>query len=165
MSVPYLHPMIGAKTRRKMLNLTAGACAKALGVDANSYSRMERGERRITLDRALALSKLLQCTVEQLGIEPTIDEQTEAYKRNLLIQQRGETDDPWAELEDQSMRNFAPGTTAGTKIIEGLEQAVQHAQGNTGGSVVRVPRGDALDELPPDVAALIAEAEQEGEDE
>jgi transcriptional regulator with XRE-family HTH domain len=77
------HPLHGLRLRREMRGLKASQLAQRTGVDTASYYRFERGERRIYLDKALTLAHTLQCTVEQLGIEPTADEQVAALRDQL----------------------------------------------------------------------------------
>jgi transcriptional regulator with XRE-family HTH domain len=77
------HPLHGLRLRREMRGLKASQLAQRTGVDTASYYRFERGERRIYLDKALTLAHTLQCTVEQLGIEPTADEQVAALRNQL----------------------------------------------------------------------------------
>ena len=77
------HPLSAVRTRRTILGVTAVTIAKRLAMEPNSYGRMERGERRCFIDKAIVLSHLLECSVEQLGIEPTGEEKMKLYKRNV----------------------------------------------------------------------------------
>jgi DNA-binding XRE family transcriptional regulator len=74
------HPLQGSYSRRKMLNVTAKDIATALGVQPQSFYRLEKGERVCPLPKAITLARLLQCTVEQLGCEPSIEEQVAAVR-------------------------------------------------------------------------------------
>lgn len=77
------HPLSAVKERRIILGVAAATIAKRLAMEPTSYSRMERGERRCFIDKAIVLSHLLECSVEQLGIEPTSEEKLKLYKRNV----------------------------------------------------------------------------------
>jgi DNA-binding XRE family transcriptional regulator len=74
------HPLQGSYSRRKMLNVTAKDIATALGMQPQSFYRLEKGERVCPLPKAITLARLLQCTVEQLGQEPSIEEQVAAVR-------------------------------------------------------------------------------------
>ena len=54
------------KAYRKMHNLNQDQLAEAIGAHPKSISRIERGERNVSLELALRLSRYLQCTVEDL---------------------------------------------------------------------------------------------------
>jgi transcriptional regulator with XRE-family HTH domain len=74
------HPLSGVRTRRKLCNITAANLAKYLSVHPNTYSRLERGERVISLPKAKTLAAILGCSVDDLEREPSLDEQI-AYLR------------------------------------------------------------------------------------
>jgi transcriptional regulator with XRE-family HTH domain len=82
-NVPY--PLQNVKQRRQLLGLSAQEVAKRLGMNVQSYWRLERGERRIYLDKALILAQLLDCTVEQLGQLPTEDEIVSLVRRRQAV--------------------------------------------------------------------------------
>lgn len=64
------HPLYGVRERREAKDMTGDQIAHMLGVTRNTYYRYERGERIITLPRALSLSRILGCTVEDLAVPP-----------------------------------------------------------------------------------------------
>jgi transcriptional regulator with XRE-family HTH domain len=75
------HPLQGVRDRRTLLGLKAADFAKRLGMDIQSYYRLERGERRCYLDKALTIAKMLECTVHQLGELPDPNEAAELFKQ------------------------------------------------------------------------------------
>lgn len=93
------HPLSAVKTRRTVLDIKASDLAHILAIEPGSYSRIERGERRIYLDKAVRLAATLQCTVEQLAIEPTSEEKIAIYA---------------AKQQSHSGNNVLPKTTEQT---------------------------------------------------
>lgn len=74
-----MHPLEGIADRRTLLKIRAVDIAAALGIEVASYRRMERGERRCYLDKALAIADMLDCTVPQLGVIPDADERIRLF--------------------------------------------------------------------------------------
>jgi transcriptional regulator with XRE-family HTH domain len=74
------HPLSGLRDRRRLAGVTSSAIAARIGVDVNSYGRFERGERRCYLDKAIAIASMLNCTVEQLGHPPSIEERVDMFR-------------------------------------------------------------------------------------
>jgi transcriptional regulator with XRE-family HTH domain len=68
------HSLAGVFERRKLLNISAAECGQAIGISANAFNRLERGERILSLPKGITLAKLLSCTVEELSESPSVDE-------------------------------------------------------------------------------------------
>lgn len=54
------------KEMRKTKGLTQEELGAKLNLSINGYSMIERGERRITLDRAMILARIFEVTIEEL---------------------------------------------------------------------------------------------------
>ena len=152
MTSTYTHLLQGVQTRRQMLKISAVDAAKALGMERASYYRLERGERRVYLDKALTLARLLGCTVYELAQEPTIEEQVEAFKRAKMIEQHDAYAEEEAQREHDEWHNAVD------------PDGSLHARR---GSVVatQVPATPTIDQLPTklpdDVAELFRSAEED----
>lgn len=68
------HCLAGLKAIRERENIPAKDLAKAIGTNLASYYRFERGDRRIHFDRAVRLSKILNCSLYDFLTDPTIPE-------------------------------------------------------------------------------------------
>lgn len=75
------HPLASVRTRRQILGLSGADMAKRLGCTPTTYFRYERGERRVFLDQARAIASFLACSIDELGTEPTDEEQLTLLKR------------------------------------------------------------------------------------
>jgi len=75
------HPLAAVKDRRRLLHITAAQIASELGMDTNSFGRLERGERRCYLDKALKIANILKCQVEDLGRPLSPEERVELFKQ------------------------------------------------------------------------------------
>lgn len=126
------HPLIGVRTRRHYLGFTADTMAKRLGISRTSYLRLERGERRIYFDKALAIAQILGCTCEQLTRMPTPDEVRELYitsqSRNItpVDDETGEILAPPADLAADNQ--IKPGDTV---VFAGAHTIVEHTSSHT----------------------------------
>lgn len=87
----HTHLLTGLRARRVAQRLSAPQMAKVIGMTSTSYLRFERGERRVYLDKAVALARYLGCTIAQLAQEPTVDEQVEALRLKLEAERAGDT--------------------------------------------------------------------------
>jgi transcriptional regulator with XRE-family HTH domain len=74
-----IHPLEGVADRRQLLKVKATDLAAAVGLETASYRRLERGQRRCYLDKALIIAELLQCTLPELGIIPNADERKRLF--------------------------------------------------------------------------------------
>lgn len=111
------HPLAGVRTRRQLKDIKAPALAKRLGVATEYFYKYERGERRLYLDKALALAKMLECTVEELGIEPSIDEQVAIFRQRKTEElSGGPTLDQLVKRLEQSRDTV--GEAAGTVVLQ-----------------------------------------------
>jgi transcriptional regulator with XRE-family HTH domain len=113
------HTLSGVRARRELRKITAKQCAQAIGIVPNSFGRIERGERILALPKALTLARLLGCTVEELGQEPSIEERVLA----LRAQQDAEMA---ALLEPTQPRG--PGRPAAWTPEKAKAQAIADAQ-------------------------------------
>jgi transcriptional regulator with XRE-family HTH domain len=127
----YDHPLKGAASRRRLLNISAADIAKGLGINRTSYLRLERGERVIQFPKALSLAKLLHCSCEELGLEPSLDDKIAMLRR----------------AEEHRSVVVAQVPTAGTGAD--LVQAMQEMPHSS---------GDIIPGLPDDVAAMLRDA-------
>lgn len=110
MAVNVQHPLQAVKERRQHLGIPAADIAKRLGLDIQSYWRLERGERRCYFDRALVLAKMLGCTAEQLGEFPNEAEALELYKRQLarkLSEREASTTDGWIDEPEEAQTDLS----------------------------------------------------------
>lgn len=105
------HPLTGVRTRRQILGVTAADMAQRLGCTPTTYSRYERGERRVFLDQAKTIATFLGCSIDELSREPTVDEQVELFKRAKIrqsgIEQGISPDD--AEVEAELLSQWPGG--------------------------------------------------------
>ncbi len=70
-------------------NLTQGYIADELGIDVANYSRLERGETSITLDRLQKIASLLEVNIAELILEDDVtseDLQLESYLKEILME-------------------------------------------------------------------------------
>ena len=54
------------RERRRYLNLTQGSVAEQLGITTTAYSKIERGESGVTVDRISDLSLILDMNINEL---------------------------------------------------------------------------------------------------
>jgi DNA-binding XRE family transcriptional regulator len=92
----YQHPLSAVAERRKLLKIKAATIAQRVGMTTESYRRLERGERRCYVDKAIAISRMLDCTVEDLGRDLTPEERIELFRAGdkqaeLLARAGGDT--------------------------------------------------------------------------
>lgn len=59
-------PLGGLRYRRRQLELSQAALAKALGWDQSAYSKIERGVYEPSLSQARQLAKYFDCSIEEL---------------------------------------------------------------------------------------------------
>jgi transcriptional regulator with XRE-family HTH domain len=114
------HPLSGVKTRRQLKGITASRASQVIGVTANTYSKMERGEAIISLPRAKLLASILGCTMEQLGEEPSLDERIAALREEHDGSIAGHTTAP-APASDSSVVSAPPAHAPITEPDEELE--------------------------------------------
>lgn len=81
------HPLSSVRERRTIANLKAAYLAHELGCTEGSFGRLERGERRVYLDKALRLAQLLGCSVEDLARAPTLNEKIELLKAGEAVRE------------------------------------------------------------------------------
>jgi transcriptional regulator with XRE-family HTH domain len=139
------HPLSGLRDRRRLAGVTSSAIAARIGVDVNSYGRFERGERRCYLDKAIAIASMLNCTVEQLGHPPSIEERVDMFRagekhRELVGQAHGDEDlagvlGEWASDDTAPSRIVAPVQSqprpvpASSPLAEELDAIASWAEG------------------------------------
>lgn len=97
------HLLAGVRTRRQLLGIRAVDLAKRIAVTPTSYMRFERGERRIYLDKAVAIAKMLNCSLDELAIEPTLEQQVEMFRALKL--RETDPDVQWGEAMKRAMQN------------------------------------------------------------
>lgn len=56
----------GLRTARDNSNLKQAEIARKLGISKQYYSQLERGERRLTYDMALAIAKIFKTTPDKI---------------------------------------------------------------------------------------------------
>jgi transcriptional regulator with XRE-family HTH domain len=154
----HTHPLSAALTRRKMHSVTAAQAAKVLGMQVNSYYRLERGERVAPLPKALTLAHLLNCTVEQLSVEPSVDEQVDALRASL---EKREPRDDWDEIAD---RLDAPNRDAGS-VVAAQVPVISDVPLDPYMGRIKISSGLKAQApgLPDDLAAILREAEEDNE--
>lgn len=96
------HPLEGIADRRALLKIRAADIAASLGVATASYRRLERGERRCYLDKALAIADLLDCNVEQLGVVPDAEERIRLFGVSESRRAQLGLTAVWSDAEDAS---------------------------------------------------------------
>lgn len=123
------HCLAGVAHRRKMLGISATTLADRIGVAANSFGRLERGQRRCYLDKAHALADMLGCTIEALAHEPTLDEKIanlKADERRRALLTAGSGDEKVAAVAkgwgDDPLPGDAPDQTIGSVVSGAPEQ-------------------------------------------
>jgi transcriptional regulator with XRE-family HTH domain len=89
------HSLAGLGPRRKLLGFKATDVAARVGMTLNGYGRIERGERRIYFDKALAISAFTGIKLEDLPRVPDDLERVELFKagehrRSLLDASQGD---------------------------------------------------------------------------
>lgn len=115
------HPLAGVRTRRTLKGISAPTIAQRIGITTDYYYKYERGERRIYLDKALAIARTLECSVEDLGSEPNIDEQVEIFRQRRLAEIAGTDtyDDEWERAIAKAMSDDdCVGEAAGTVVLQ-----------------------------------------------
>lgn len=75
------HSLDGLKPRRTLLHVKAEDIAARIGVSTESFYRLERGTRRCYLDKAIVMAGILECSVDELTREPTMDERKDLFER------------------------------------------------------------------------------------
>lgn len=75
------HLLRGLFTVRKLLGYTAEDCARRLAITPSSYSRHERGERRMYFDKVYHLAEYLGVPMELFTQHLTIDQRQELWLR------------------------------------------------------------------------------------
>lgn len=75
------HLLRGLGTVRKLLGFTAEECAKRLAITPSSYSRHERGERRMYFDKVYYLAQYLGVPMELFTQELTIEQRQALWVR------------------------------------------------------------------------------------
>jgi transcriptional regulator with XRE-family HTH domain len=85
--------------------------AKRLGCTPTTYFRYERGERRVFLDQAKAIASFLACSIDELGTEPTDEEQLTLLKRAQIRRRAIELGDnpDDAEVEAELLNQWPGG--------------------------------------------------------
>ena len=70
-------------------NLTQGYIADELGIDVANYSRLERGETSITIDRLQKIADLLEVEITELILNKDTSSdnpQLESYLKEILVE-------------------------------------------------------------------------------
>jgi transcriptional regulator with XRE-family HTH domain len=75
-----LHPLVGLGPRRRLLGFKAVDIAQRVGLSENGYGRIERGQRRVYFDKAIAISAFTGISLIDLTREPTEEERIELFK-------------------------------------------------------------------------------------
>lgn len=134
------HPLAGVRTRRALNQISAAKVAAELGIEPQSYGRLERGERRCYLDKAYVIASILGCTLEELGREPSIEERVELYRagekrRDLLARADGDEklaaalsqlqDDDWSAPAPQPSPTTTPSAPAALTEDDQLAQTAK----------------------------------------
>lgn len=115
------HVLSGLKSWRTSQGVRAVDLARRIGIAVESYRRIERGERRIYFDKAIALATYLGLdNPKDLGREPTVAEQVDLFKLRLEAEGSGQTVDELRELN----RNVAG--LAGLNYVD--EQCDEHGR-------------------------------------
>jgi transcriptional regulator with XRE-family HTH domain len=89
------HTLSGLAPRRKLLGFTQDEIAKRIGMGISGYARLERGERRTTFDKVIAISHFTGISLEDIQREPDEIERIELFKageqrRGLLEKSEGD---------------------------------------------------------------------------
>ena len=90
---------LNIKELRKQRGLLQKQVAEAIGVHPSNYNKIEKGERQLTIDMLVKVSRLFSCSVEEilfleektLSKEITIEEK-ELIEQLRLVQQLEEKD-------------------------------------------------------------------------
>jgi transcriptional regulator with XRE-family HTH domain len=105
------HVLAGLKPRRTLLGIKAADIATRIGVSVESYYRLERGQRRIYFDKAIAISSFTGISILDLTRVPTEDERVDLFKageRARALQARSGGDEGVAAALDE-LEHLGPG--------------------------------------------------------
>src|SRR5690606_41962999 len=75
------------KTIRLSKNFTQVYLAEELGIDAANYSRLERGETKISTERLLKIAEILDIDLNLLLDESEINSKKELQETNEILKQ------------------------------------------------------------------------------
>jgi transcriptional regulator with XRE-family HTH domain len=60
------------KDWRQRAGFSGKAAAERIGIEQSSYFRIERGERKLTIDKAFTLADMFGCRVDDFRLPPEI---------------------------------------------------------------------------------------------
>lgn len=109
------HSLSGLRPIRELLHHRPTDLARSIGVGLASYSRYERGERRIYFDKALMLARILQVPVEWLASEPDDNRRRELFaKGELRLKVMKDVAEALAETDETTMTRMQPTPATNT---------------------------------------------------
>lgn len=122
------HPLSAVRFRRDLLGIKASYMAREVGLEPASYSRIERGERRCYLDKAIAIASILHCTVDDLRVIPDEAERLRLWSRREDNAEAIKTQAPAAPEEIGTVvSNTAPQQNITTDVISAADLAAEWA--------------------------------------
>jgi transcriptional regulator with XRE-family HTH domain len=128
------HPLEGVAERRRLLKIRLKDLASAIGVQPTSLSRFERGERRIYLDKAHTLARMLECSIEDLGRIPEGEEAARLFQRGEQLRKLSSMSDEdreaqtvlaeWAAEDEAQQPRTPPVQPAPAYQVPSVEEAL-----------------------------------------
>lgn len=141
------YPLAAVKTRRTLLGITAVTIAKRLVMATTSYSRMERGERRCYLDKAVVIASMLGCSLDQLAIEPIGEEKAELFKlgeRNREASAGHVTIETPEDIYDNEQEQLSDSTVPATGTVVNHTPSAPHTPAILAPELTDQEKEDAL---------------------
>lgn len=107
------HPLMSVRFRRDLLGIKATEIARRLGMEPASYSRIERGERRCYIDKAIVLAKMLHTTVDQLEVMP---DEAERIRLWTLREDNTGSATAWTDNDQAQLNDLTVPSARGTVV-------------------------------------------------